>query len=137
MPKPQASSLKPRIGLVLTLAAYAAQIAALYVAVQPGQPYQPRFVGEDKLLHFVAFAALAGLLVAGALLAGRGWWYFAGGFSGVTTGAGSEILQLWVRGRTASIGDWLMNFMGFILVISVYEFVRSWRAGGLIEREVA
>lgn len=127
---------RKQIGAVLVLAAFAAQVAALYIATQPGRPITPRFAGEDKVLHFAGFALLALLLVIAALVMGRGYWYFAGMFSGFLLGAVTEILQIWVRGRTASILDWLMNFLGWLLVMGGYEFVRKWRAGGLIHREV-
>ena len=125
-----------KTGLVILLTAYAAQVVALYISVQPGEPYEPHFPGEDKLLHAGGFALLGLLLTAGALLMGRGWWYFAGVFSGFVLGAITEILQIWVRGRTATVWDWAANFVGLLAVIGLYEFIHLWRRGGMIHREV-
>jgi VanZ family protein len=127
---------RTHIGLLAVLTAYAAQIVALYIAVQPGQPYELHFPGEDKLIHAGGFALMGLLLMAGAMLAGRGWWYFTGVFSGFLLGALTEILQIWVRGRKATVWDWVANFVGLLVVIGLYEFLHLWRRGGIIHREV-
>ena len=127
---------RKHISLALIIAAFAAQVVALYIATLPGRSITPRFPGEDKVLHLAGFATLGVSLVAAALVAGRGYWYFAGMFSGFMLGAETEILQIWVRGRTASVLDWVMNFLGWLVVVGGYEFIRKWRAGGVVHREV-
>lgn len=123
-------------GFLILIVAYAAQVAVLYAAVQPGRGYEIHFPGEDKLIHAGGFALLGLLLVGGAMLAGRGWMYCTGVVSGVMLGVVTEILQIWVRGRTASVWDWSANFVGLLLVIGIYEFVHLWRRGGIIHTEV-
>ena len=124
-----------RLPLILLCLAIIYEIVILYVSVRPVPDLPKYFDGQDRVLHFMAYTIMGGLLVTAAGTGGRGYFYAGGVLGGVFIGIVSEFLQQYVRTRTPDFYDGLSNLLGLLIVIALYEAVHLWRKGGIIYRE--
>ncbi|HHN47017.1 MAG TPA: hypothetical protein ENN09_06200 [Planctomycetes bacterium] len=125
-----------RLSAALLVSAVILQALVLYASVLPLTRHTPAFIGEDKVLHFAAFAVIGLLLALGSAAGGRGYLYAGALLSGFFVSVLSEVLQKWVPMRRASFYDALANVLGLLAVIAVYEGIRLWRRGGILYAEV-
>jgi VanZ family protein len=121
-----------RSGLpLLALAAVAAVAAVVVGSLVPGPTNAPTpgagvaGIGVDKLLHAGGYATIA-LLVAASRRPARGVDLLAVVVAVATLGAGIEVLQLFVPGRTTSAGDAVANTVGAALGVGGWRLVRWW-----------
>jgi hypothetical protein len=70
----------------------------------------------DKLAHFLYYGAIAGLAAHGL---GRRW-FWAGLLVVPALGALDEWRQIYIRGRDASVFDWLADLLGTIAFVYLY-----------------
>jgi VanZ family protein len=124
-----------RLPLIVLCLAFVYEIAVLYASVQPVRRYTVYFDGQDKVIHFVIYFIMGGLLAAAAATGGRGYFYAGGVLSGLFIGIVTEFLQRYVPTRTQDFFDGLYNVLGLLTVIAVYEAVHLWHKGGIIYRE--
>jgi len=124
-----------RLPLIVLCLAFVYEIVVLYASVQPVRRYTVYFGGQDKVIHFVIYFIMGGLLAAAAATGGRGYFYAGGVLSGVFIGIVTEFLQRYVPTRTQDFYDGLYNVLGLLIVIAVYEAVHLWHKGGIIYRE--
>jgi VanZ family protein len=113
-----------------------AQMAAIFYASSiPDLSTLPGGI-PDVVAHFVAYALLGALLLralAGAHVAraaaSTAWWALA---ATIAYGAADEVHQHFVRGRTADVGDWVVDAIGAGVAVGICwiatEAVRRRRA---------
>ena len=117
-----------------------AAMAAIFMA--SSFPTVPRVVRDasDLLLHFVAYAGLA-VLVIRAIASGR-WsaltlgsflkaWSVSAGY-GVT----DEVHQYFVPGRYASVADWVADALGAAVALAIVAAFRRIRGGARGNRAI-
>ncbi len=78
-------------------------------------PFLPQgFLSQDKLLHALEYAVLAGLLFAGLRLAGlrTGLAIVVAVLAASVYGASDELHQSFVPNRTADVLDWVADTLG-------------------------
>jgi VanZ family protein len=80
----------------------------------------------DKLAHFIAFGAIAGLLGIG-MVRSRPLLLVA---VVSAIGAIDEWHQLYLPGRSADVNDWLADFAAAIVAASLIEWLRARGAAG-------
>ena len=118
---PGASPIVPSLTRLAGLSFWLALAAALFVALSPSAISAPEF-GNDKIMHFTAFAALSVLAclaygVRRPILLGVGLSAF---------GAMIEVLQgLPLFHRDADVADWLVDTLAVVLVISIAWLVSA------------
>lgn len=83
----------------------------------------PKFPGEDKVLHLMAYGVLAGLVSLGMHRSGRAYaprrlYWIPVLVSGIY-GVSDEIHQYFVPDRTFSFGDMAANITGALLASAV------------------
>jgi VanZ family protein len=101
----------------LLLLAYSAMI--YFASSKPIEIPGPGFPAKDKLLHLIAYAALAWLawqtVKAWSLRHPGEWaWLYAAGY-----GATDEWHQYFVPGRQCDLWDWVADAVGAAMVILV------------------
>jgi len=121
---------------VILLAAFIYEAVAFYISVRPVERIPEYFWSQDKVLHFVMYFTMGLLLSVSSALGARRYIYAGGVLAGLLIGIVSEFLQHWVPGRTASVMDAIMNILGLMFVIAVYEGARLWVRGGVLYREI-
>ncbi len=101
----------------LPAVAYAGVIFALSAQANPLQFLPPELLLQDKLLHAIEYAALAGLLVPALRLGGRSprGALFLAVLVASAYGATDEIHQSFVPGRTADVLDWVADTLGAVV----------------------
>jgi VanZ family protein len=94
--------------------AYAAVLFALSSQARPLSFLPPELLAQDKVLHAIAYAALAALLVPG--LRGAGLPARRALLAAIALaslyGVSDEIHQAFVPGRTADVLDWAADTAG-------------------------
>lgn len=117
-----------------------AGMAAIFMA--SSFPTVPRIARDvsDLLLHFVAYAGLA-VLVIRAIASGRWTRLTAGSFLTawlVTAGYGitDEVHQYFVPGRFASVADWIADALGAATALAIVASFRRTGSGTRGNREV-
>lgn len=91
----------------------------------------PLFPGSDKLAHALAYAVLAGSVLAALNLAPGGPWrgYVLAFAISSLYGISDEIHQSFVPQRSADILDWLADSLGAALLLLVWR----WRGGRVLQ----
>jgi VanZ family protein len=112
----------------LPVVAYAAVIFTLSSMPVLGPPIKASNI--DKLAHFLEYGGL-GILLARAFMKtspGRSLWFYLGLalVIGAATAAVDEVYQ-GTRGREQSLGDWIADAIGLLVVSGVYLRVMSRR----------
>ncbi|MBX3177340.1 MAG: VanZ family protein [Candidatus Hydrogenedentes bacterium] len=83
----------------------------------------PKFPGQDKLLHLMAYGVLAGLVSLGLHRSGRAYaprlLYWIPVLVSALYGVSDEIHQYFVPDRTFSFGDMAANLTGALLASAV------------------
>jgi len=101
--------------------AYAAVIFTLSSMPVLGPPIKASNI--DKLAHFLEYGVLGVLLTRAFLKTspGRSPWFYMGLVLviGTATGALDEVYQ-GTRGREQSLGDWIADTIGLLVVSGVY-----------------
>jgi VanZ family protein len=105
--------------------------AAMFVATHiPGDKMPEQQVASDKLLHFIAYAALAWLAAMSLRALGRWGWKSAIALVIVAAmyGAVDEWLQPYFN-RSAEVGDWVADMVGVGFGLLVFYFTQPllWR----------
>lgn len=100
--------LVTRLPALIRIAAWLALLAIVVLSVVPG-PMRPHVLGSDHLEHFVAYFMTACLLAMGYP---RPLDRLASGIMLTLCAGALELVQLWVPGRTASIGDFNFGMLG-------------------------
>lgn len=98
----------------LPAAAYAGVLFALSSQARPLSFLPPELLAQDKVLHAIAYAVLAALLVPGFRVAGvMGRWALLAAIALASLyGASDEFHQAFVPGRTADALDWAADTIG-------------------------
>jgi VanZ family protein len=97
-----------RLLALIRVAAWGALLATVILSVVPGT-MRPHVLENDYLEHFVAYFMTACLLAIGYP---RPLSSLASGIMLTLCAGGLELVQLWVPGRTASIGDFNASVLG-------------------------
>jgi VanZ family protein len=99
---------------------------------RPPVPDALSFRFADKLLHAVAYGGLAGLALIGAL--GRGGWRGRNrGRAALVAlllaslyGVVDEVHQAYVPGRSSTVGDWVADTLGALVVVAAWWRANLW-----------
>ncbi|MEN3112386.1 VanZ family protein [Uliginosibacterium paludis] len=105
---------------VRKLSAAAASVLVLALFVLGSKPVAEGLFSApwDKLAHLLYFALFAGLLHVGLGRTRRSALVGA-----VLLGMADEINQIWLPGRSASVGDFLADALGAALVLSIAWYI--------------
>ena len=96
-----------------------------YLALTPTPPREADLFGWDKLNHAAAFAAMAWAAVLGFREQRMARRTIA--LALVAYGAGIEIAQLWVPGRSCEWGDLLADSVGVAMGMLLATALLQWR----------
>jgi VanZ family protein len=97
-----------RLPPLIRIAAWLALLAVVVLSVVPGS-MRPHVLESDHFEHFIAYFMTACLLAIGYP---RPLGLLASGIMLTLCAGGLELVQLWVPGRTASIGDFNAGMLG-------------------------
>jgi VanZ family protein len=91
-----------------------------YLSHQPSLPTPSLFPAQDKIIHALAYGALAVMLLGSyPLRADRYSWQQIGASVVIASlyGASDELHQSFVPGRNPEIGDWLADTLGALIAV--------------------
>ncbi len=97
--------------------------------------FQPFLAISDKVVHFVLYLALGGLLARARWVGGTEGWHGAFLLVGLLYAAIDEWHQSFVPGRTPEPADWLADAAGVAVGYVFLTVARSRRAFGTPEAE--
>lgn len=100
-------------------------LVVAYLALTPTPPREADLFGWDKLNHASAFAAMAWAAVLGFREQRMARRTIA--LALVAYGAGIEIAQLWVPGRSCEWGDLLADSVGVAMGMLLATVLLQWR----------
>ena len=87
------------------------------------------FFVPDKLIHFMLYLALGGLLARAKWVSETELWHAFLLVAGFGYGAVDEFHQSFVPGRTPDFTDWIADVMGIASGYLAVAWVKGWRAG--------
>jgi VanZ family protein len=114
----------------LPWAAWVAVLVLFAVVALPEAP-QPRALNIDKVRHAAAYAllgALAARAMAGAARRGGTFAFVVAFFTVLAVGAGTEIIQAFVPGRSADVVDLASDLAGGVFGALAYLWAFAGRA---------
>jgi len=98
--------------------------------------------GSDKIIHILEYALLGFFMTRALLLTwniSKGWGIFLGTLATAVLGALDEFHQLFVPGRSSTVGDGLADLGGALLGSLLFIYLGTWlyRSKKLYERPKA
>lgn len=102
--------------------------AIFYLSHQPSVPIPMKFPVQDKVLHFIAYFLLAGLLTHAFLSGGIKKRFLLAFLVAAAYGITDEFHQSFVPGREASIWDWIADAAGAWFGAYTYLRGEKWRS---------
>lgn len=113
-----------RLPIVANTAAWLAVLAIIALSVVPGS-MRPHVLQNDYAEHFVAYFISGSLFAIGYQ---RPVQLLSSAVLLATCAASLEVIQLWIPGRTASVGGFEISAIGAWIGLMAVVFVRRARA---------